>query len=434
MKKISRRGIAHGIAYTVEDVNGSPFKYLRFTDPKTKKQQKPSTKQTTVTAAHQWADEFFSAYKAGQKNGSGKLTVADLFKNVCDAYETECPDWKKSVTQRWDKRLKEKLGSIIAMELTTQDVSDYKKWLQGHKPDENSGPLLRSWQRISKPIALSTINHELSTLSKAYRIAEEEGLIPDVPCTFRRFPPSRLPRRTGFLYQWEADALMERAPDWLKPLMAVAYEASNREGELVNLKVRQCDFSHSMVRLDHIDTKSKKPRTIPMTKESKKLLLECCAGRDREDHVFTRADRNLPRRPIGDFRKIWDRLVRECGIDRKVLFHDFRRSGIRNMVDFGVERDTARSISGHLTDEVFSRYNIQNEQKQRKAAVQIAEGRKRLRQSPEYQQAKAALSAKAEQHAKDKAAKAEFRKILGKSGVLSPSALKGVPVKSSLIN
>jgi integrase len=137
------------------------------------------------------------------------------------------------------------------------------------------------------------------------------------------------------------------------------------------MRCEQLDLLNDTVSLYSGETKNGEGRTVKLTEECRKLLTELRKGKQPEDSLFTRDDGEA----VLDFRGTWDSLTRKAGFPG-LLLHDFRRSAVRNMIRRGVPQKTAREISGHKTDAVFSRYNIVSEADIADAARKIEEGAK----------------------------------------------------------
>ena len=296
-----------------------------------------------------------------------KTTIADIVEAVFRDYRINGLKSVRLAEHRWRKHLEPFFGNLRAVEVTSDSLSKYID------------------ERRAAGGANATINREMALLRRAFNIAYHANprKVHEVPS----FPMLKEnDARSGFVtYEEYAELCRNCREPWLRALIGAGFNFGFRVNELLTLRVRQVDLLAHSITLDAGTTKNRKPRTVPMTSEVYKLLCSCIVGKQPSDFVFTRSNG----KPVGDYRWDWYRLCVRSGLGKLTcsrcsstvtdedarrcerchvllrysgkIFHDFRRSAVRNMTRSGVPRSDAMKISGHRTESIFARYDIGND-------------------------------------------------------------------------
>ncbi len=267
-------------------------------------------------------------------------TVGDLLDLLLADYGRSESRSAYSVSKRLEKHVRPTLGQIRADHLRVATVQKYID------------------DRRQAKAAPATINRELAILRRALRLAYQSGVIE------REIPIPSLPERnarTGFVEESGYRALITAAPDYLRPIICVAYRTGIRLGELLALRRQQYDVTAGLIRLTR--TKTDLPRTVPVYSDMAGFLAMLPPGRT---WLFERDGRK-----IIDFRGAWAATTAAAGL-AGLRFHDLRRSAVRNMERAGIPRGVAMAISGHQTEAVYRRYDIVSEADIRDAGVKLS--------------------------------------------------------------
>jgi integrase len=198
----------------------------------------------------------------------------------------------------------------------------------------------------------ATVNRETQLLGQAFRLAQERRLVQRIP--HMRHLPERNARQ-GFFEQDEFENLVECLPEYLKDFARFAYLSGWRKGEIAQLQWSDVDRQARVIRLRPATSKTHEGRVLTLHGELWDLIERRWEVRGSIPWMFHRQGFQ-----IADFKKSWRTACRKAGVPGK-LFHDLRRTAVRNMVRAGVPERVAMAVSGHKTRSIFDRYNIVNE-------------------------------------------------------------------------
>jgi integrase len=181
--------------------------------------------------------------------------------------------------------------------------------------------------------------------------------------------------RQGFLKADEYERLLAELPENLQALFVCAYNIGTRLNEIRKLEWKEVDLEAGVLYLPPIRNKNKVGRRVPFMGDME-IYLKRQRERCPENHPYVFFGRLL--RPVSDHLNGWREACERAGVSG-LLFHDLRRTAVRDMKRARVEDSVAMKISGHLTKSMFERYNIVDEDDLKDAAERVNEYRKRKR-------------------------------------------------------
>jgi len=281
--------------------------------------------------------------------GRGKLlgpsvertTFEDMALMLQDDYALNGRKTAQAMTYRVAK-LREIFGPSRAMEITSDSLNAYV--------------------RSRKGASAATIRYELAMLKRMFRLGLRSGRVTRCP----EFPVIEVRNvRCGFFEAEEFARVASHLPTDLQAAARFAYLTGWRKGEVLGLGWRQVDFGAKVVRLEPGTTKNGEGRTFPFASfpQLGELLHDQRERTTTFEHahgcivpwVFHRSGK-----PIHGFRKAWTNACTEAGVPGR-LFHDLRRTAVRNLDRAGVPRSVAMQLTGHRTEAVYRRYSIVSE-------------------------------------------------------------------------
>lgn len=313
----------------------------------------------TVTGTKEDAKNW--AYEEKRRETAANPTIGELLDDLILDYRVNGKSlaWAEIVC---NVHLRPVFGGIKAARMATQLAEQYM--LTRQKAGRKN----------------STINRELALLRRAFNLAKRStppkvAFVPFIPTLEENNV------RKGFFEDGEYHALLAELPEAFRPILAFGYYTGCRRGEILGLRWSQVNLVDRKVQLAAGETKSGEARTIPLVTELYQMLAIQKALRDQEHAscpwvFFDAAGAQITGRAL---RSAWLAASLKAGLwegdpengKPSKLFHDLRRSAVRNLVRAGTPETVAQRISGHKTRAVFDRYNITSEDDLTEAAARL---------------------------------------------------------------
>jgi integrase len=329
--------------FTVYRRKGSLLWQIQFTDPKTGKQVRESSKTTVEEHARELAAKKYSE-SWGQTNLGKQVgwTIDDLLSWAKSSIWQDCA--RKAYLDSTLLPLRIHLGKHVATAVGAADILGFRK------------------TRLDEKVSVATAIHPLSYLQAAYEAAIVCGKLVANPVRNAKkafpalFPASK--KREVALDRKHQDILLNALSGILHKIVAFALRTGMRRGEILNLKRSECDLERRIIITQSRKGRKKKlkQRIVPMTPDVYEIIQSMP---NYGPYVFSYDD-GKPLSKDGvvhmPFRRVVRRLAKKYPLFKGLTFHGLRHSFITQGLELGGNVGALKDIVGHSTTQMTDGY------------------------------------------------------------------------------
>ena len=246
-------------------------------------------------------------------------------------------------------------------EITRFNVEQFKKERMG------------SFNKRGEVRAPASVNRELQLLSRIFSLAIERELIQINPCKGVKL--CRVGNIiTRYLTTEEEERLLavltgRRA--YIRDMVEINLNTGMRLREILGLHKSQVDFIRNVIEL--LETKSGKPRTIPIEPDLKAILQRLCEKAGENGYLF---ENKRTGKPIHDIKTAWYNALDDAKI-ANLRFHDLRHTFGTRAIDGGAPLSAVKEVMGHADVRTTMRYVHATDEGKRRAVEAAARGRRK---------------------------------------------------------
>jgi integrase len=273
-----------------------------------------------ATAQRKTVDKYLDDYVA-DLTARGKKSISSVRSNI--------------------KRVRETFGALRPVAVTPEAITAYRVAMENAE------------------LSNATVNRGLQALRAAFRLAWKAGTLARPPYVPIKKEDNA---RTGFFELNEHLAIKAQLPAVHADVAEFGYLTGWRLGEVLGL--RWINVDEEAVKLD--DTKNGEKRTFPLlngdgtgnavaeliARRRADRTYQTPEGARESDYVF-----HIGGRRVWRFDVTWRKARAAVDLPGR-LFHDYRRTAVRDLVRSGVSQAVAMRWTGHKTPAVFTRYDI----------------------------------------------------------------------------